>query len=457
MNKDSRIEKSLTKFIFALFAIVFAVMFLLTLFTPMIADDFDYSYSTVTGGRVESVRTIIMDMKEHRLNTNGRVFSHALAELFLMYPRTVFCVFNAANATVLLWIIMKYTNENYNGLYALLMICSICGIWMIMPVFGQVFLWLTGSFNYSWAASICLLFILPYFFSFAYEEPFIKSSWMRIVFCCFSFIVGAYSENASCASIFIAGLFICLKWFRNKNLDWYLLISLIAACIGFAFMMLCPAELNGRTSDLSLSKLLNNFHNIVAHPQETLLPLYCFVVAEFALSIFNHVDVKIIIAAGVLFLGSIVAIAVFEFAVYMPWRSLCFPSLLLIIDAVFLLKALFEVGLKNILPATAAILITAFSFKFILGCGDIGQVYLESLDRKESIAVQIESGSKNIVIPAYTGTTKYSACFILNDVLDATWCWPNTSIARYYGVDTIAAPEGQGSEWDVKITQSIFY
>ena len=71
-------------------AAVFMVLLLCNVKTPMIADDFAYSFSFADGQRVDSLGDIFSSMAAHRLWMNGRVIAHFLVQLFLMLPPLVF-------------------------------------------------------------------------------------------------------------------------------------------------------------------------------------------------------------------------------------------------------------------------------------------------------------------------------------------------------------------------------
>ena len=96
------------KLLVALFACVFLVMLLLNFLTPLCSDDYNYSFSFADGGRITNPLMIIPSMAAHRETLNGRIFSHALAQFFLMLPKAVFNFFNAFNAVFLFALIYIY-------------------------------------------------------------------------------------------------------------------------------------------------------------------------------------------------------------------------------------------------------------------------------------------------------------------------------------------------------------
>ena len=91
-----------------LFVIVFGVMFLFSLWTPLIADDYNYAFGYSTSTRISSLREILVSMAWHRKLLNPRVFSHGWLSLVLMYPRWVFAALNGAVAVLFSWTTVSF-------------------------------------------------------------------------------------------------------------------------------------------------------------------------------------------------------------------------------------------------------------------------------------------------------------------------------------------------------------
>lgn len=416
---------------------VFCVMLLLSCLTPMLADDYSYSFSYADRSRrISSVGDIVQSMAAHRHSMNGRVFSHSLAQLFLMLPKIVFNVFNALNAAILLYLAWRYGKGDSNAHNILLLLCAIFMIWLFMPVFGQVFLWLDGSLNYSWTISFTLAFIWPFFS--LYMNSYRRYGKLgAVLFILLSFIAGGYSESASCAALFTAFCFAALTYARERRVPVQLIAAFLSGCAGFLFMMLAPSEFGGRTSSFDLGTIAHNIQRIFSAPQEALLVLYCILGALMAISVVSGVDRKKIIAAAVLFAGSIVSVGVYAVAAYFPWRSLCATAFYLIISCLLLMQGLFEKGFKLISPALSAVMAVMFVFSFVLGVGDVGVVYYESRQREQAILSAVESGESAVEIYQYSGNTKYCGSYLLPDVYEDPAQWPNCDMARYYGIGSI--------------------
>ena len=119
MRKEINIE-------IAIFCAVFLAMLLMSSLTPMLADDYSYSFSyAVCGKRIQNLQDIIQSLAAHREKMNGRMFSHGLAMLFLILPKPVFNFFNATNAVFMLFFIAKYYEDESKKKNLCLLIATI--------------------------------------------------------------------------------------------------------------------------------------------------------------------------------------------------------------------------------------------------------------------------------------------------------------------------------------------
>ena len=232
---------------------IFLIMLFCNFNTDLVADDYMYCFSFADNSRIDSLADIFPSMAAHRHSMNGRVVAHFMVQLFLMLPKAVFNIFNAAFFTALVWLIYYIARRDRKN-NALLLMCCFGLIWVLQPEFGQVYLWLDGSVNYLWCAVACLAWLIPWLRHFLGELRFSLPT--QALYIVFSVVVGAFSENASVALIFMAMLFIFLEavWQKRKIEKW-MLISLLAAFVGFMYMMLAPAESVNKSAEFSIAVL----------------------------------------------------------------------------------------------------------------------------------------------------------------------------------------------------------
>lgn len=140
-----RINRS-NKVAYAIFAGIFLLLFLCNSLSMYVADDFQYMYSYATNERITRFSQIFPSMVVHTQQMNGRFVSHFLAQLFLMLPKFIFNVINSFFFTMLVFIIYKLARIKQENNFLLIGIFA--SVWLLVPEFGQVVLWLDGACNY---------------------------------------------------------------------------------------------------------------------------------------------------------------------------------------------------------------------------------------------------------------------------------------------------------------------
>ena len=140
-------------------ALIFALLLAANFLTPMTADDFLFSFSHAHWSRLTGVGEILPSMAALRQNTNGRVLAHFFVQLFLLWPRPIFNFLNAAMGTLLFCILYRYVRRGDRARDLLLFLLLFSLLFLLLPAFGQVFLWLTGACNYAWTAVVTFAFL----------------------------------------------------------------------------------------------------------------------------------------------------------------------------------------------------------------------------------------------------------------------------------------------------------
>ena len=416
-----------------LFALVFIIVLFFSFLTPMVADDFSYCFSWADNSRITSLWQIIPSMAVHRNVTNGRVFAHGIVQAVLMLPKPVFNVLNALNAVLLLALIGRCLGKNHR---ALLLTVGAMLLWCFTPAFGQVFLWLDGAINYSWGMSVFLLFLWQYMATYLGRER-RRSTVRDILLLPLAFIAGAYSENGSIAAIFIALCLSALILRRDKRLSWQLIAGLVLSVLGFAFLMSAGAT-QGRSAGFDLSLIVKNLRDILTETREELLPLYIVYALCFTLCLAFKADKKRLVLSAVLLLAGIGSLAAFVFAAYFTGRHFCFTVVFTVLACLILLDALSDK--KKLLPAQ--LLCGAMAVLFVFDSGlaavDVAAGDKAAREREAAIQAALDSGETDVELEVYLPSTKYSVAYDKLKDLDADPAnWPNYSLAKYYGLDSV--------------------
>lgn len=147
-------------------AAVFAVMLIANCCTPLMFDDWFYSFyydsdvfQESSDKPLESISDIILSQWQHFLIINGRNPVHATAQLFLLIGKPIFNVCNALMFPLFTLLLMRCADRKISWL-GVLFATLLLMLFIPSPIFR--FVWLTGSINYLWSAVFNLLFLIVF-------------------------------------------------------------------------------------------------------------------------------------------------------------------------------------------------------------------------------------------------------------------------------------------------------
>jgi hypothetical protein len=404
--------------------------------TAMIADDFAYCYSFADGQKIDSIKAIVSSMIAHRQYMNGRVIAHFLVQLFLMLPPVIFKLFNSAVFTLTIYIIYRIAMQHEEN--NLLVLAGIFGCtWIYMPSFGQSILWLDGSINYLWSAvfSLALISVYAAVFMRNYE---IKGAWNGLLIA-FAFAVGAYSEPSATATIFCCTLLLILDKLVNKRkMQIGLVLAIIAAFVGFLFMVIAPGELNNKAATMTISGVSYGFVNALEMYRQIWVLLLIYI-AEAFICQSGGVNLQRQLLALTLALGSLAAVFVLSFAGYAEGRSACFGTFVIIAADAALLPELFKSKYKNFAAYAVIVCIIATVYWGGVGVQDICESHAQQTQNEQIIIAAKNDENQDVSLPQVTFRTKYSAGYGLTYLSSDPYAWVNSYMAQYYGVETIVA------------------
>ena len=223
---------------------VFVLILAFTLLSPLVADDYNYAFSWAEDKRIENLGDVWASVKCHRLYTNGRVFSHGFVQLFSTAPHWVFALCNAAAAAgqaLLLHRLLRRTERPLTATAAVLML-----LWICMPVFGQVYLWMDGACNYSWGLLLALALLNP--FADAWEGEKGLSALGLALTLPLAFVAGAWSEHISFSLLAACFLLLLLIWHSSRRFPAGLFLLLLTGGLGYLYLVLAPSSLGANSS-----------------------------------------------------------------------------------------------------------------------------------------------------------------------------------------------------------------
>ena len=413
--------------------VISMLMLALNRLTPYICDDFTYDLNFLTGAPLGSIFEIIPSMYAHSFSMNGRLISHGLAQVFMLLSPGVFDVVNTAVFVGTLWLMHRLCGSES----ALLLACSFCLLWLLMPVFGQVVLWQVGAVNYFWSLTALLLFIAPELVRFLEGRVLLWRNWHRAAFCVYGFFFGWYNEIASFVGICMVPCLILLgRWLNKDKIRLHRLLPVLFAVLGYAVMLSMPAQAANKSGGLTAALLVRRFAVCSGMLVKYLLPLLIPLVLILFFK-FDSLPRKKLILSGLFALAGVCANYMPLAASYYPERCLCTPVLLLIMALLFPLSefAKREYPMNFCLVCAVVICLSA---PFILtGSADIVSCHRQHAQREQTIAIAVDAGERDVTANVVIPQTRWSGYWGVRDLTDDPDTWPNHDMARYYGLDSL--------------------
>ena len=219
----------------------FALMLALNAQTPLMMDDYDYSFSWSTGERLNGVWDVLASQAAHYRLWGGRSVVHTLAQLFLLLGKPVFNVANAAMYILLLLEVLALAGYGPGKADSLRLLLA-HGVMMAgVPFFGTVFLWLDGACNYLWGTALALLPLLIA----ASERSggFFDGGWARGAWALpIAFLAGWTNENTACGVLALCALLLAADWRRGRCVRAWRLAAWAAQLLGVLALLLAPGN-----------------------------------------------------------------------------------------------------------------------------------------------------------------------------------------------------------------------
>ncbi|GMO37631.1 MAG: hypothetical protein Ta2F_13850 [Termitinemataceae bacterium] len=228
------------------------VFFAFNMLTPFWWDDFKMAaFFKPVGGwlqvaerPLESFSDIVVSTYNMYMTHHGRSPVDFLNFIFMFVKHKI--IFNICNTVVYClfgFLICFHVRPHNTSNYPLLFLLANVFLWMFVPGWGQDFLWLTGSINYLWTATMILLFLVPY--RKRLDNP---SYAMNTTFSILWFFAGLFAgwsmENSAAGCAVILFAYFALR-FVNSNRKQYVLFEILGA-VGFitGFLLLIHSRGN---------------------------------------------------------------------------------------------------------------------------------------------------------------------------------------------------------------------
>lgn len=224
-------------------SIIFIAIFFLNRLTPLIGDDYVYSFIFSTTDKIASLNDIVNSQILHYNIWGGRSVVHFILQLVLLLNNQLFN--NIINTTVFI-VFLNVVQFHVLGKIKYktsIIIIIFCLTFLLQPAFGETVLWLTGSINYMWGTTIILCFLLPYrIYRNANKKNNLLEFSLSIIFLLFGIIAGWTNENTSISIICMIALFIYSYKKQGWKIPLWSITGLIGASIGFVIMVIAPGN-----------------------------------------------------------------------------------------------------------------------------------------------------------------------------------------------------------------------
>lgn len=419
--------------------IAFCLIFLMSLFTPRITDDY-CNYIP----NCQTLSAVIIQSAEAAYETYfewvGSPFIFFFTILFCTLPKIVFDLFLALAYVALIWLICK----NITGLKIItwkLFAFLAIALFLIAPVIGQTVFWITGSF-YCWTLVPALGLLLFYRL---YDEnpPIFKYPVLLfgILFPISIFVGNIHGAVGGVCFLVIIGYMIYWKY-RKLSIPLWGYAGLGGIFLGLLMMMLSPGNLSRSAQSVGNRDTLTFGIDVLKqyfHIGRQVIPIILIWVFAFCLNFRVESARKKILSLiyiipmffGIGALGLVPAAS----------RSFFFIAVFVLIGAgIFTYSKLNESLFQK---HQRLILITFF---ILFGCVYLSRLYCHMqlnrifVAREEYIRAEIQKGHKEIIIPTYEKFIFWHQAFALSEVQEGPWpvgYWSNSAMAKAFGADTI--------------------
>jgi len=415
---------------------IFLPFLLLNCFTPMITDDYTYSFVYGTSTRIASMKDVIISLTQHYNNWAGRSVIFFFLQTFLLIGKPVYNVVTSIFFVLLVILIYKmaFADKKINA--GLLIMISMV-LWFLIPEYGETMLWMTGACNYLWVTVVVLTFSLPYRYLLSGRDVLQhKVAWIPWFF--FGMIAGWCNETISGGCVLFIIFVVILLKIEKECIPKWVYAGFFGTIIGLFIQICAPgnairtAAMGGNAYDLiTLEARFTNAVDLIYHNS---IVIYVIFAVLYSLFVFVKLSRREIVLPLVFIFVSMACHFVMIFSPYFPERAMYSGIIFALIACVALLQPFIEKMEMNKVRALSVGILIIFAFQYYLTLSDTMHVYVENSRRETFIQQEYEEGNRNVVVDEIVKKTDRNAW---EDMKKEPDNWPNKDIATYYGLDTI--------------------
>ena len=420
--------------------LVYGMMLLLNLLTPLTTDDYMYMYRFDTGERITTLGDVVFSGIRHYAVMNGRIVTNVIfTQMMLLVGRPLFQMLNAGVylAFVLGLYHLLQRGQKYNWP---LFLALHSAVFLFAPSFGITMLWLNGSCNYLWGTTLIVYALLPFARAVLAPGAAVPRKPLQGLCALAALMAGNVMENSSLAMI--AWMALCLFWLRlQRKQTPFLLYALLAlAILGYAALMASPGLALDRRSAGSFGNYLANFITCMERLSGKISLLYAYVLLLSLTPKNAENKDRIALSLGFVLCGLLANLAMI-IPDYFPYRADLGWVVFFLIANGLLLPSLARLHQGALWHALAGCLALAAVVTFMNAVPNNFNRYLQEQTRIEAIKAQRDAGVSEIVIYDIESRTRYD---VFNDgvKMSANPSYrPNVCFAKFYGIGSIEISE----------------
>ena len=417
----------------------FFMMLVLNLLTPLIADDYAYSFIHGTYNRVHNLLDVVISQADHYMTWGGRSIAHSFAQIFLILPKWVFSIFNSCIYTLIIYLIYKIVKGKNKEEKPYLLFGIHFMVYFLTPVFGQDCLWLIGSCNYMW--TICLILLLIYQFVLKGDR---KDSLPRIIG---TFLLGIISgwtnENTAFGLIVILLVTLIIDKINKIKISKWKISGFIGSILGFIIMLAAPGNYVRSSglvdNDFIIIKWIKRFITCTKGIQNYCWLLIIALIVLITIYIYNRKKINGYVYAFIL--GAFFSVYSMVLSPQFPERS-WFGVVLFFIIAIMILIY----NLENINKAFKPLIIDMIIIFFIIFCVSYIRLARDIYRLRSTWQYRIyvmnmakNDVDSNVEFDIFYTENMKNPNFGLIDLDENIDQWPDKDISEYYGIDSISS------------------
>lgn len=382
-------------------------------------------------------------MRYHYENINGRTLDHALVQALMLTNNCLFDILNSIVFVSLIVLMLYHSYGTFKAITAQRLLMVYLLLFFIVPVFGECFLWHTGSCNYLWSLVLVLICFVPVTYCIKHTKSTPKNIVKEIVLSISGALLGflAGATNEVQAACFCAMLFLAIiynRYFNHIVRPW-LIVEMVFAFAGLLSIVVSPGQLK-RLSEVEHKEIYEILKGLLYSGRsvfEKLYPLLLIVAFGFVLTIINNRIKRLhVVRFDCIFIfGGILGVFLSIIGGF-PERTLTSSIVFLIISGCSLYNDRYSINIqKSLKIGITSVLLIGFIVTYPAALLKVKKVNNRFINREQQIHAQLSEGKDVLILPSIWGDPKYSIEW--GDLVEDPTEWPNTAIAKYYGVKEI--------------------